>query len=91
MAHFIDERSRRVAPSNVTDDRGRPSDVGRKVLEDLIVSIRGVLDGHEDNTGSPCRIDLSNVLDAADGHDCCYHCNIVGAMMRAAIDEMGYH
>ena len=37
---------------------------------------------HLDNTNASCRIDW-------DGHDCCYTCNLVGAVLKAAQQELG--
>ncbi len=36
---------------------------------------------HLDNTGASCRIDW-------DGHDCCYTCNLVEAVLKAAAHEL---
>lgn len=59
------------------DKRGRPTEAGRERLEELARVIRKLLwDGHDDNTGGVCRIDL-------DGHDCCYVCNQAEDMLRA--------
>lgn len=32
--------------------------------------------GHVDNTNANCRIDFTT-------HDCCYHCNTVGDIIKA--------
>jgi len=51
-----------------------------------IKEMRKVIDnwpgGHTDNTNASCRIDLH-------GHDCCYLCNEVQAMLQAFIIERG--
>ncbi len=63
----------------ILDERGRPNEQGRTLLETLRDDIDAVLKGHDDNTRMPCRIDL-------DDHDCCYICNRVQAAMIAAIE-----
>lgn len=50
-----------------------------RVLGDLTalrMLLANLWDGHDDNTGMPCRIDI---LD----HDCCSVCNAIGEVWRA--------
>lgn len=60
-----------------TDKRGRPNAEAKRRLAKMEEMIRDVRRGHYDNTGMPCRISLM-------GHDCCYTCNQVEAMLLAA-------
>lgn len=65
------------------DARGKPTAKGRVVLEFMRFEIDRVLaPEHDDNCGPGCRVDL-------DGHDCCYTCNLVEALLRGAIREEG--
>lgn len=68
------ERNKDIAA--LIDERGRPTAWGRARIESLGSDLRSVVDGHVDNCGAPCRIDL-------DGHDCCYTCNAAEDMLRA--------
>ncbi len=65
--------------------RGQLLVPGRAVLESLRDAIDGVLKGHDDNTGSSCRIDLMSAIDPNDGHDSCYLCDRVGAALRGVV------
>jgi hypothetical protein len=74
---------RRLLPHGTgwVDSRGRPTHRGEEALREMRKAIDVILRGdHEDNCGPGCRVDL-------DGHDCCYTCNLVEAMLRAASHE----
>jgi hypothetical protein len=68
------ERNKGIA--GLIDERGRPTEAGKRRAQELIHAFRLVTMGHDDNTGAWCRIDL-------DGHDCCYVCNAAEDMLRA--------
>lgn len=68
------ERNKDIA--GLIDERGRLTAEGRQRLLELELLLQCVREGHDDNTGASCRVDL-------DGHDCCSICNEVEDMLRA--------
>ena len=68
------ERNKDIA--GLIDERGRPTTAGKDRLFELELLLQCVREGHDDNTGLSCRIDL-------DGHDCCSTCNAAEDMLLA--------
>lgn len=65
-----------MTANNLVDDRGNPTSAGVRKLSavtDMLLAWR--VGYHNDNTGLPCRKDLS-------GHDCCDVCNTAESVLR---------
>lgn len=81
-----------VNPLGMFTSAGQPTPLGIKILMLLQAQIRAVLNGHEDNTGATCHIDLGVSCgpdsEPGGGHPHCYVCNAVGAAMHAADREL---
>ncbi len=66
--------------SDCVTQTGNLTRVGVGALGTLIESLQMFMGGHNDNTGMPCRLDLS-------GHDCCGVCNDVQGALRGYLEE----
>ncbi len=61
-------------------DNGNLTAIGVNHAALLFEAMKLFFDGHDDNTGMPCRVDLL-------GHDCCHVCNDVQGALRGYLEE----